>query len=242
MSRLRNSLGRFCLAAGHAQAAGLCCDSFTILWLPTQHTSQQLPPNSSVEVCRIDFELPLQLLLRLEDLSAIHNMSPADVLRVRKTASQILRPFVQGITEVSFHDSVNAGLQICSLATQVVCLGFLSYAQAHAGTIRPFFLDTPLKKIRLLGNLASTDGQDWIEASLYNLTCMGDMIQSQILAFNLMQARIPSLPSTKETMYNLCTDAYDLLDTWGPGDFLIQRTSMMPFAIQIGNGLSTHLI
>ncbi|OAG06554.1 uncharacterized protein CC84DRAFT_1142451 [Paraphaeosphaeria sporulosa] len=237
VSRLINSLRRFCLAAGHAQAAGLCCDSFTILWLPTQYTRQQLPPDSSVEVCRIEFELPLQLLSRLEDLSAIHNMSPVDVLRVQQTASQILRPFVQGITEVSFDDSINADLQICSLATQVVCLGFLSYTQAHAGTIRPFFLDTPLKKIRLLGSLASTDGKNWIEASLYNLTCMGGMIQSQVLAFNLMQARIPSLPSTEETMYNLSINAYDLLDTWGPGNFLIQRTSMMPFAIQIGNGV-----
>jgi tetratricopeptide (TPR) repeat protein len=237
ISRLINSLGRFCQAAGHVQAAGLCCDSFTILWLPTQYTRQQSPLQPSVEVCRIKFELPLQLLSELEDLSAIRNTSPVDVQRVQKTASQILRPFLEGITEVFYDDSVNAGLQICSLATQVVCLGFLSYTQAHAGTIRPFFLDTPLKKIRLLGNSTSTDGQAWIEASFNNLTCIGDMIQSQVLAFNLIQPRIPSLPSTEGTIYNLCTNAYDLLDTWGPGEFLIRGTDMMPFAIQIANGV-----
>jgi hypothetical protein len=236
ISRLINSLRRFCQAAGHVQAAGLCCDSFTILWLSTQY-AQQFPLEPLVEVHRIDFELALQLLSELENLSAIRNTSPVDILRAQKTASQILPPFVQGVTEVSYGDSVKAGLQICSLATQVICLGFLSYAQAHAGTIRPFFLDTPLKKIRLLGNLTSTDRQAWIEASLNNLTCIGDMIQSQVLAFHLMQPRISSLPCTRGTIYNLCTTAYDLLDTWGPGEFLIRGTDMMPFAIQIGNGV-----
>jgi tetratricopeptide (TPR) repeat protein len=237
ISRLINSLGRFCQAAGYAQAAGLCCDSFTILWLPLQYTGQQSPLDPSVEVCRIDFELPLQLLSELKDLSAVRNTSSADVSRAQKVALQILRPFAQLITEVFFDDSVNAGLQICSLATQVVCLGFLSYTQAHAGTIRPFFLDTPLKEIRLLGNSISTDGQAWIEASLKNLTCFGDMIQSQVLTFTLIQSHISSLPITEGTIYNLCTNAYDLLDTWGPGEFLIRGADMMPFAIQIGNGV-----
>ncbi|KAI8930723.1 hypothetical protein NX059_012332 [Plenodomus lindquistii] len=236
IARLIKSLGRFCQAAGYVQAAGLCCDSFTILWLPLQYTGQQSSLEPSVEVCRIDFELPLQLLSELKDLSAVRNTSPADVSRAQKMALQILRPVVQGITEVFFDDSINAGLQICSLATQVVCLGFLSYTQAHAGTIRPFFLDTSLKKIRLLGNSASTDGNAWIEASLNNLTCFGDMIQSQVLTFNLIQPRISSLPITEGTIYNLCTNASELLDTWGPGKFFIRGTDRMPFAIQIGSG------
>jgi hypothetical protein len=238
ISRLHNSLRRFCLAAGHAQAAKLCCDSFTVLFLPSKKdTDQTYPAEPSIEVCQIGFDLPLQMLSELIDLSTVNVISPTAISKIRQTASQILRPLFQGTTTLHYDSSVGAGLQLCSLAIQVVCVGFLSYAQAHAGPIKPFFLDTPLEKIRLLGSRVSTDDHPWVEASLENLTCMDEMIQSRVIAFSLKQPHIPHSPSSGTLRYNLETNAHDLLDTWGPGRFLIQPTNNALFAIQIGDGV-----
>jgi hypothetical protein len=65
---------------------------------------------------------------------------------------------------------------------------------------------------------------------------MGEMIQSRVIAFSLKQPHVPHSPSSGTLQYNLETNAYDLLDTWGPGRFLIQPTNNALSTIQIGDG------
>lgn len=67
---------------------------------------------------------------------------------------------------------------------------------------------------------------------------MGEMIQSQVFTFSLIQSHIPFLSVSKAPAYDLWTNSHDLLDTWGPSHFFFQqRTSKLPFAIKIGNGI-----
>ncbi|KAF2475189.1 uncharacterized protein BDR25DRAFT_213279 [Lindgomyces ingoldianus] len=238
ISRISNSLERFCSAAGYVQAAGLCCDSFTILRLPPHSPGQQEKSELLVEMCRIDFKLALQMLSELKSLSVLCNIRPVDTVNIQEIALQVLQPVMQGSTEATYGNGVSAVLQSCSLAVQLVCLGFLSYSQAHAGAIRPFFLDTLLRKIQLLGIQAYTDECDRIEASLHSLTCIGDMVQAPVLTFNLVQPWILPLSASKPLAYDLLTNAQDLLDTWGPGQFVIHvDESKLPSAIKLGDGI-----
>lgn len=235
--RLRNSLERFCLAAGHAQTADLCCDSFTILCLPPHDNHQQDSAEPSIEVCQIAFHLPLQMLSELNDLLTMSDIDSIAVAKIRQTALRIFPPLDQEMTRLYCNTSINDSLHLCSLAIQVVCLGFLSYAQAHAGYIQPFFLDTPQRKVRLLGSHVSIDSQPWIEAGLEDLTCASEMIRSQVFVFSLQQPRISPSPSSGAVQHDLQVNAVDLIDTWGPGHFLIHPTEHVPFAIQIGDGI-----
>ncbi|KAL1600697.1 hypothetical protein SLS60_007085 [Paraconiothyrium brasiliense] len=238
-ARLKHSMKRFCLAVGHVQAAGLCCDSFTILSQPSQFEHQvRHIKEPSLVVCQIEFGLPLRLLLGLTSLLTEWNKHTAKeeaLFLVAQLATQIVKSCTSFPKPMGMQ-SMSEILHICSLATQLVCLGFVSYAQAHAGAIQPFFLDTPLTKVRLLGSAAPTNGVEWIEASLHNLTCFGDMVQSQVVAFRAVVQGRPDPTPRQEQRYNLSTNSHDLLDTWGPGQFLVSRIDGSPFAIKIGNG------
>ena len=233
MSRLKCSLERFCRAVGHFQTAKLCCDSFTILW---RASHQQYPSEPSVEVCRVEFSLALQMLSELEGLADICDIRPAELLRISNIVAPVLRPVLRGSKVDVPANNVDDFLLVFSLVIQIMCLGLLSYAQAHVGAIRPFFLDSPLKKIRLLGSQASIGEHNWVEASLNSLTCFGNMIQSQVLAFHFVQPRTIAPIYGQEPLHDLRTNSQDLLDTCGPGHFLVDPTSKVPFAIKIGNG------
>jgi hypothetical protein len=124
ISRLKNSLTRFCLAAGHVQAAGLCCDSFTIPCLLPQHADQPFSSDPLVEVHQIEFRLLLQLLTELEYLSNVDVPSSIDVMEIGGTVSQILGPSIQGTTSAQSDASVSGSFHFCSLAVQVTCSGF----------------------------------------------------------------------------------------------------------------------
>lgn len=233
ISRLECSLERFCLAVGHFQAAKLCCESFTILW---QAPRQQYPSESSVQVCRIEFNLALQLLSEFKGLADIRNVGPAELSRILNITLPVLQPVLRELQADFSGKSVDDLVLVLSMATQILCLGFLSYAQAHIGPIRPFFLDTPLKRVRLLGSRVSTEEHGWIEASLKSLTCFGEMIQSQVLTFHFVKLHTIAPTHRQESTYDLRTNSVDLLDTWGPGHFLMDCAGNMPFAIRIGNG------
>jgi hypothetical protein len=64
-------------------------------------------------------------------------------------------------------------------------------------------MDTSLKNIKLLGAQTSTKEFSWIEASLKDLICIGEMIQSPVLVFNLIQLRVPVLSVSKALKFDL---------------------------------------
>ncbi|KAK6538266.1 hypothetical protein TWF694_011145 [Orbilia ellipsospora] len=145
-----------------------------------------------------------------------------------------------------------------SLGTQFLALALLSYNQGHVGLIKPFFLDTPQHTILLTGtnnpSLVLTLQQ---QASIQddnnpefpclimepvNLTCMGDAIGDTILAvryYNRQPAAVlePSR-GVGYIKFDLCASPDDILDTWGPGNFISQgdKLSRWICAIKIFGG------
>jgi hypothetical protein len=121
---------------------------------------------------------------------------------------------------------------------QLISLGLLSYNQGHVGPIQPFFLDTPQSKILLAGSKACESHPKGIIAELTNLTCIGDMVGGPVLTFKIDQlpTDVPCLQD--ERRFDLLATAEDLLDTWGPGSFIVHRdSSASPCAIKICGGI-----
>ncbi|KAL7916995.1 hypothetical protein ACQKWADRAFT_307907 [Trichoderma austrokoningii] len=228
--RVANALRQFCAAIGLAQSAGLCCDSFTILRCSGTHPSNT---SSLIEVCRVEFQLAVLMLDELEQLVSVKGTP-----NFKKTrALEVLDIFLDGTSSLPSPDTINGALHSYSLAVQILCLGFLSYSQAHVGPLRPFFLDTVITKVRLLGTQTSPVPYGYVEASLKSLTCFGDMVEGPVLAF-VMAAPKSSLPSPMDlrSRFDLLTSAQDLVDTWGPGQFVVPGGKKRPSAIRIGGG------
>ncbi|KAF5639680.1 ankyrin 3 [Fusarium sp. NRRL 52700] len=132
---------------------------------------------------------------------------------------------------------------LSSLTAQFYSLAFALYAQGHCEPFSPFFLDTSLKRILLIGN------QIWspyftgpcIVASIVELSCFGEMIQRRVFAFQYFQTFERSkVFSDYGIQFDLKACPEDLLDTWGPGDFIIPKhDSENLHAISIGGGLIT---
>ncbi|KAF5659793.1 ankyrin 3 [Fusarium circinatum] len=130
-----------------------------------------------------------------------------------------------------------------SLMAQFRSLAFALYAQGHCEPFRPFFLDTPLKSIILIGN------QIWgpsfigpcILATPVDLSCFGEMIQRRVFAFQYFDSFERSrVFSDCDKKFDLKVCPEDLLDTWGPGDFIIPKDDTQNIhAISIGGGLIT---
>ncbi|KAK0704600.1 hypothetical protein B0H67DRAFT_649029 [Lasiosphaeris hirsuta] len=105
------------------------------------------------------------------------------------------------------------------LLAQFFSLAFLSYSQGHCGPIRPFFLDTFPGRILLIGN------NKWCED-----------FEGPLFTFQFLD-RAPSLSKDRPKL-DLRASPEDLLDTWGPGDFIAPKGDAENiYAISIGGGL-----
>lgn len=101
----------------------------------------------------------------------------------------------------------------CALAAQALCITMLSLAQSHIGEIDPFFLEQSLSLIRLDGG-----ERHYLYYRLVSLTCAGDMVDSQVMAF---ADRVTEINEP----CGLVITPEDLLDVWGPVDLISSRTS-----------------
>ncbi|KAL4735035.1 hypothetical protein BDV11DRAFT_212280 [Aspergillus similis] len=128
----------------------------------------------------------------------------------------------------------------CS-TVQFLCLGFVSYMQAHVGPIQPFFLDSPLQRIRLVG-LGKNPQFPYILAELNNLSCMGNMTGGPVLIFQTNHGLLDreSHQRGEENLsrkYDVLGYLEDVLDTWGPGNFIYPKYARQsPIAARIGDG------
>ncbi|KAF5585638.1 ankyrin 3 [Fusarium pseudocircinatum] len=135
---------------------------------------------------------------------------------------------------------------LSSLTAQFLSLAFALYAQGHCEPFRPFFLDTCLKRILLIGN--QTWGPSFngpcILASPVELSCFGGMVQRRVFAFQYFKAfERSTVFSDSDTKFDLKARPEDLLDTWGPGDFIMPKDDPENLhAISIGGGLITSAL
>jgi hypothetical protein len=234
LSRVVSALRRFCIAAGQVQQAGLCCDCFTILGRAAEglHIGRAEPPQ--VELWRINFDLAVKLFKVVNSLLVLDAPTRDATVTRWIIATPILEQILPRRTG-TFH-SIDHILHSCSLAAQFLCLGFLSYCQAHIGSIQPFFLDNPQRKILLQGSQTS-QAYGHITAELADLTCVGNMTRKPVLTF--CSSRTLSVSAIGDKIrYDLLTSTEDLLDTWGPGHYVMCRHEKeMLGAISVGGGI-----
>lgn len=229
--RIFDAAENFCDAAGRVQQARYCCDSFTIL--------RRSSTENIVELCQIKLELAVRFCREFKDLLSVNKIESSRIRRCRAITDDILSVlgYVDTSAETSMTGSyegiVDVSLHTCSLAVQFLCVDFLSYGQAHTGAVNPFFLDSPLTSIQLLGSSPNAEHSK-ISVRLVNLTCMGDMIQEAVVTFNVSDG-LKGLSS----LHDILASPEDLMDTWGPGHFITTTLNTSEddiYAIIIGGG------
>jgi len=126
-------------------------------------------------------------------------------------------------------------LHLASLAIQCLCVGFLSYTQAHIGNVQPFFLDSPLSRITLLGMETSTNARPYITVRLAKLRCLAGMTRNPVLVFDTRRPSDGNYDPGQD--FDVRASPEDLLDTWGPGRLVFAEGSpRTPVAVEIGGG------
>ena len=236
LQRMERALKGVCYAISAVQEAGLCCSSFTILSL-REDDAMAITPACHAEVRRIGFDIIEELLAELDDPHGTRQLRKVQTMRLKPLSLQILALFNIEIRETALirYDQ----MQLCSLAIQVLSLGFLSYCQAHIGPIQPTFLGTPLKQITLLGAGRLGSSSIHIIAELTNLSCMSGMTRGPVLTFRAKQPLSRFSPSVNLHRYDVLACAEDLLDTWGPGQLVKREESRANLysALRIGGGV-----
>ncbi|KAI1094752.1 hypothetical protein F5B19DRAFT_23670 [Rostrohypoxylon terebratum] len=228
LMRIYQALSRLSIAVSKVQKLGLCCNCFTMI----SRSHIEIDSQNLVRLCRIPLSLVSSFLSRSRmDLRNVYHKHKGSAGRVRAAAYaweilDLLMPMAHPLTT----KSIELQLHLCALATQLLCVGFVSYAQAHTGLIHPFFLDMGLKTIYLQGTGKYPDGI--ISVELASLACIGDMIHDKAITFGLPQRN--EVAEKKFVSVNIG----DLLDTWGPGKVVILKdTPNHVSAIQLGAGV-----
>ncbi|KAH7118224.1 hypothetical protein B0J13DRAFT_198848 [Dactylonectria estremocensis] len=238
IARVINALELFCTALGRAQSANLCCESFTILRQPPSLAREQHGDNSLIEVCRVYFTLAVEMLGEIRPFSADRDIQNFEV----PTATKHLKNLFPGTKDPEFLQETDpiAVLHICCLSVQLLCLGFQSYIQSHVGAFHPFFLDTPVKRIQLLGCQTTAGPYPCVEASLKELTCVGEMLQGPVLVFSrfhLQEGTSQVWKHPAPAQFDLLASFKDVIDTWGPGQFVLPIAQSKPSAVRIRGGV-----
>ncbi|CAH0002552.1 unnamed protein product [Clonostachys byssicola] len=232
--RLIHIAERFETAARMVQDAEFCCDSFTVLKFGASSNELTTP---EVQLSRIEFSLAKSFLQEMK--TAVKRGEERNHVYgdfIGENLHEILKKVTDVPPAVTAHNIEH----LYSLAVQVLCVGFISYIQAHVGPIQPFFIDRPLERIVLKGcvdNIEINSGH--IVAELVDLTCLGQMCKGPVLVFR------KSLPGDDEasdsrdsnTKYDIRATPCDILDTWGPGELVFRsEKSSSASAIKLGGG------
>jgi hypothetical protein len=219
-------------AAGVLQQVGGCCDSFTIL----------SRDGSGVELQKVELVVLRRFRQMLTEFMAPHDgilsrwdqlwSSLCPLVGLKQILADYPGPFDRAFM-----------IHVCSLAVQFLSLALLSYTQAHCGPIRPCFLDTPQKRVFLLGS-AEADSHariPCIVGSTVELTCMGEMIGQPVFAFQYFPRYDKALLREELSgKFDVIASPEDLLDTWGPGELVADvKDSQRLMAISMGGGSIT---
>ena len=232
--RVEAALERLVDIVSWLQQNGLSCNSFTILKLSAEI--------ERVELIQVPFSLISLLVDKVSYLRS--NESEREIIESALKVAQEILDLVYGVqrddTTPSSLDTLDlesaerATVHNCALATQSLCLGLLSYSNAHVGPIKPFFLSRALNRVQLLGIETRSPKEQCLFAGLVELTCFGQMIGNAVVAFACTE-----MPAHTRK-FDLLASPEDLVDTWGPGRFLKGPSSTEVerlYAIEIGGGV-----
>ena len=229
-ARILSVLTRLCTAIGLVQEAGLCCSSFTTLKFTS--LDHQSPNAYTAELIPVPFDTVVRLTKAVQ---CSEESRSSELLLAAKTVLHLVSP---EISDPGSQQDLDC-LHLCALAAQYLCLGFVSYIQAHTGPIQPFFLDLALRWIRLLGLKGDSDCPH-ISAELKDLSCMGDMTDAPVLVFRT-DCGLPDRKGLQQEnvskKYDVLAYLEDVLDTWGPGNFIYRKDAgQSPVAVRIRDG------
>ncbi|KAH8756005.1 hypothetical protein F5883DRAFT_174286 [Diaporthe sp. PMI_573] len=233
-------------AAGVLQQLGGCCNSFTFLY---------------AHVDRIElYRVPFSAIQRLREQEAQKQQQPDLESAIIDSICEIM-PFMAHRLRSVLDTGSEAIRHFTSLSAQFLSLALLSYAQAHCGPIRPFFLDKALDTISLAGHgneqsNTETYKEFAVFGALVELTCMGEMTEGPVFAFHSQDGQTegtnvfykisskPSLPSIddkSQSRRDLMAFPEDILDTWGPGEMVasIEDPDLL-FSVSVGGGIISH--
>lgn len=227
MARIIDTLRRTCSAVGFLQESDFICDGFTVLKFDT---GKEL----CIELSQINVEPIEELYLILETLEEGMLQDPTNLVRF-KICSLAAEVFVSMFGEqYQEHEiSLDAVLNDCALAAQILSLGILCYAQAHIGHLNPEFLVDSLQEVHLLGTSLETSSH--VVAGLHNFTCMKDMVRDSVLVFRIATEGSSSFDSP--VVYDLLASPQDLVVTWSPARFITEPNGTNLYAIEIGGGI-----
>ena len=234
LPRVEAALGRLVDIVSWLQQNDLCCNSFTILKLSTGI--------GRVELIQVPFSLISHLLSKVSYLRSSERTR--EILNSALNVAQEILGLVYGVEIdgttllprelIDLERAERVTVHNCALATQSLCLGLLSYSNAHAGPIKPFFLSRALTRVRLLGIETRIPNEPCLSAGLVELTCFGQMTGNAVVAFTCTET------PAHTRKYDLVASPEDLIDTWGPGRFIKGLSSTKverPYAIEIGGGV-----
>jgi hypothetical protein len=209
-------------AVGILQQVGGCCSQITYLHL---HMNQKM-----VEMRHIDLGIIHRLSKMIHTLShcpeiidMITDMFPEGKFRTLLSAEATSNPWI-----------------FVDLATQFLSLALLSYSQGHRGPISPYFLDTDLKSVALVGS-RHFPYKPCVVGQVANLSCLGNMLGQQAFVFQFFPSYERKLCEPHiQGEFHLRAYPEDVLDTWGPGDMITDlHDHQKIFAISIGGGYIT---
>jgi hypothetical protein len=230
-SNTLQALESLCNAIGHAQRRGLCCNSFTFLYINSNESGQEV-----IELRQVRVPAVLELLSGFKAFIANHEFQSGDSYPFMPDILDFAKSILQEATPPPSPPTTSEEIfEYYSLLAQFLCLAFSSYIKAHVGVFQPFFLDTPLQTIQLFGLQDWESGRPHMTASLCRLTCLDDMIHNPVLVFRKGPTR-----KKIQRSYDLLASPEDLVDTWGPGQFVTSSSEKgMPnlTAIAIGGGV-----
>lgn len=232
---------KFITAARTVQNAELCCDSFTVL---SKCSIDSRGTASHVKLVCLKFSLAMAVLECLRTLEILHSHGAdldSELEGLLDASYNILIPmgFVRNLSK-NDTDLLQHVLHIASLAIQCLCIGFVSYSQAHVGHIQPFFLDTTLQKIILLGMSTSTKPDVYLQGYCVRLTCLDGVIQNPVFVFCAMGSQSSQSTQT-DKRFDVSASLENVLDTWGPGELIFTQEHInSPFAIKLGGGYIQH--
>lgn len=214
---------------GWLQENGLCCNSFTILICPRK--------DATVEVISV----PFSMLRKIQTTMASLDIAPQeqDLLNGALHASINILHIFYPTTEFpvslgmpgEFEGIQKDILEYSALAAQSLCVGMLSFSNAHTGPLKPFFLEHEVFEVHMRG---MDKANVVLSARLVELGCMKNMLGDRVLAFTSTEV------TTDRVRHKLLASPEDLVETWGPGQYLTDGSdsqSQRLFAIAIGGGI-----
>jgi hypothetical protein len=218
LQTVSEAVSRLCTAISKVQQSGGCCERFTFLCKTRHHETLVLRSIAVKQVAAFGVALR----------RANGNIASAEA-RVAACSILELFPDFEGVGR-----AFSAAEHVVCLAAQFLNAAFVSYMQGHCGCLEFFFLEYEVLGMTLWG--AGQSNEHSIRVSPEKLTCLDAMLDGQnVIAFQITSAYghdVIAPATTSSSRYDVLASADDLIDTWGPGNMILQqRNSNEPDAV-----------